>query len=1264
MSHSADPRYAELEPEFKRIIADLTRYMASIAELRQGRATHTSGLTLRGTMHVRPDPELPAHPFFAAGRDLTITLRHASFKGFADDAVLDGRSASLRVLPTADADVAEGGSLLDLILSNGRTFVLGDAVIFHRWFTANLSQRAEILKEYAPFTPSFQEFVRSPDSFTALHYYSQITYHWLGGAGGRQLARFRLLRADRPADSGFVDPALLQLPLDYVPRLPGDSRPTTYLRDELRQRIAGGGIEYLLQVQLRPLPADEAEYRRAVDPTAAWAEAAAPLRDLARLRLDELLPEPEAARQHLNVATVPESLPLPYVTSARHPAAIAQLRSIVYDGAAAARLGRPLPAALQAILSEFPAATRPADPSAAPSGEPLQSADLYRDLSPDFEQTIATVGHELTRIAAALGRLPNLATGSTLLGELEVLPTPTLPAHPFFASGRRYPVVIRHNSERGFADDAVWDGRQVMMRVLDPALLDAPPEQRGTASRGLMDLILYTGSRYLFANAQQMGRWLPAPFPVRAQLLGELPELAERLHDFIRDPDSFTALYYYSHLAYGFFSADGQRQLVRYRLRSVEAQHDSGWVERDKLQLPLDYVPRQPDDTRPSNYLHADLARRAAQGLHYRLELQLRSWPQRADAEALDSSRIWDEERFPFIEVARIHLTSLLPSSVPVRRDFRPESMPADLPLLRARSSRDPASVGHLFAIVNDLQLRLQQGLPPAPQMQALIERYHGPQPAARAVPVGRRVVVIGGGAAGLSAAHELEKRGHRVTVLERADTIGGKSAAFDVDGHSFDLGTHICTGQYHRVKQLAAEIGCPTELLTPLLSFDLEKRALFAPGVSFMSEMPAYSRLIELYTKEFPKIHLPGLHHEAQKLAQPIDQWLREHGLVDLLRATGIDIGYASSGYGYLDSPEYAMLYLMKMIDLSGFVDPTPQQDYQGEWTIAGCFMNLWRRLALALGDVRCGVEVQRVERRPDKVVITTRTEVLECDDVVLALPLEKSLQFLDASAEERDLLGRIRHNLYFTTVAAATGLPREGFYMVAQNSLDSRLVGRCTAFHHRYADSDVYTFYAYGGPGVDGAAVLRQLAQDVRQMGGQLGTIYTQQPWDYFPYVTPDDIRAGFFERMEALQGQSRTYYVGSLLGYELVECTVAYSQNLIEQRFAHIESAELAEKRTRMSALGAEEAAGRARPPRQPRQTDEIRAWLVEHLSQELKLPVERISPSAALESFGLDSVVANSLVGQFSDWLGFRITPAIIVEYPTIDAVARHLSESTR
>lgn len=55
-------------------------------------------------------------------------------------------------------------------------------------------------------------------------------------------------------------------------------------------------------------------------------------------------------------------------------------------------------------------------------------------------------------------------------------------------------------------------------------------------------------------------------------------------------------------------------------------------------------------------------------------------------------------------------------------------------------------------------------------------------------------VVVIGAGMGGLSAAARLQAKGHRVSVFEQADQIGGKLARFDRDGFVFDTGPSLFT--------------------------------------------------------------------------------------------------------------------------------------------------------------------------------------------------------------------------------------------------------------------------------------------------------------------------------------------------------------------------------------------------------------------------------------------------------------------------------------
>ena len=55
-----------------------------------------------------------------------------------------------------------------------------------------------------------------------------------------------------------------------------------------------------------------------------------------------------------------------------------------------------------------------------------------------------------------------------------------------------------------------------------------------------------------------------------------------------------------------------------------------------------------------------------------------------------------------------------------------------------------------------------------------------------------RRVVIIGAGVGGLTAAIRLAREGSQVTVLEARDRPGGLAASFELDGFRFDAGPYI----------------------------------------------------------------------------------------------------------------------------------------------------------------------------------------------------------------------------------------------------------------------------------------------------------------------------------------------------------------------------------------------------------------------------------------------------------------------------------------
>jgi protoporphyrinogen oxidase len=81
-----------------------------------------------------------------------------------------------------------------------------------------------------------------------------------------------------------------------------------------------------------------------------------------------------------------------------------------------------------------------------------------------------------------------------------------------------------------------------------------------------------------------------------------------------------------------------------------------------------------------------------------------------------------------------------------------------------------------------------------------------GARPVAQIAP-GDRVVVVGGGPAGLTAAYQLSKLGVAVTVLEGDDVVGGISRTAQYKGFRFDIGGHRFFTKIAPVQQLWEEI-------------------------------------------------------------------------------------------------------------------------------------------------------------------------------------------------------------------------------------------------------------------------------------------------------------------------------------------------------------------------------------------------------------------------------------------------------------------------
>jgi hypothetical protein len=69
---------------------------------------------------------------------------------------------------------------------------------------------------------------------------------------------------------------------------------------------------------------------------------------------------------------------------------------------------------------------------------------------------------------------------------------------------------------------------------------------------------------------------------------------------------------------------------------------------------------------------------------------------------------------------------------------------------------------------------------------------------------------------------------------------------------------------------------------------------------------------------------------------------------------------------------------------------------------------------------------------------------------------------------------------------------------------------------------------------------------------VGARLNKVRAVRRWRYFPHVSTADMAAGFYEKLEALQGQRRTFYCGEIMSFSTLECSVRYARQLVERFF----------------------------------------------------------------------------------------------------------------
>ncbi|KAL5156792.1 Long-chain-fatty-acid--AMP ligase FadD28 [Glycine soja] len=442
-------------------------------------------------------------------------------------------------------------------------------------------------------------------------------------------------------------------------------------------------------------------------------------------------------------------------------------------------------------------------------------------------------------------------------------------------------------------------------------------------------------------------------------------------------------------------------------------------------------------------------------------------------------------------------------------------------------------------------------------------------------MPVNTRIGIVGAGPSGLSAAYALARLGYNnITVLEKHHTVGGMCESVEIEGKVYDLGGQVLAASSAPVIfHLAKETGSPLE------EMDSHKLAVIDSSSGKYRDVKVADDYVSVMTltleiqEKVKNSGRFGVHALSEVASDLAPDYLERHGLKSVPKS--VAYGYTASGYGFIQDMPYAYIHEFTRTSMAGKI-----RRFKGGYT------SLWQRIAESLPiKLHYNTEVLAIRRNSDSVTVNVKgsneIETMEYDKIIISgnfplkygrtyksvpstclesnsfLVTENETDVMDVSELEKDLFSKVETNDYYTTVLKIKGLEHMpvGFYYFGEYMEDPSTIGNPVAMQKFYADSNIFLFWSYGNSAdIKGPTVTELAIKSIESMGGEVENFILQRRFKYFPHVSSQDMRNGFYEKLESeLQGSRNTYYVGGLMAFELTERNSSYAMALICKNFA---------------------------------------------------------------------------------------------------------------
>lgn len=421
---------------------------------------------------------------------------------------------------------------------------------------------------------------------------------------------------------------------------------------------------------------------------------------------------------------------------------------------------------------------------------------------------------------------------------------------------------------------------------------------------------------------------------------------------------------------------------------------------------------------------------------------------------------------------------------------------------------------------------------------------------------VNEKICIIGGGPAGLAAAMYLEKKGYgNYTILEKSDHVGGKCNSPVYKGKRYEMGAIMGVPEYRTIGEIMEFCGVKPD--GPMLDREFRRPngKVYNPfggirlfkGVQVKSQVKRLGNLLETKYKGYDKNgHYEKVHPD---MTLPFDDFVTMNK-VPAVRDIWIN-PFTSFGYGFFDN--VATAYVLKYLDMPTMISFIKKD----LWTWANGTQYIWECLNEKLKNKAVlNADIKKVTRTGGKVQVTTQDGTEEYDKLIITAPLDGFIEYADADKDEKEYFSKITHNDYLVHACLVKNYPTISGYL--PDNMTPRRLGHVMVYYHRWAgepDQVITTYVLRNHPDLRTLSVeecRKMVLEDMKSYGFEVKEIINEKSWYYFPHVSAADYKAGWYDKVEGMQGRNNTYYAGEVMSFGDMDETAEYSKGIAERFF----------------------------------------------------------------------------------------------------------------